>query len=100
MEVTLVPYALKRTKEHHRMMNVPERLTSVTHPLVSSIYLKKDYGGAHDSEDVLVIETNFPNNGSYVSGARLSELLYDLHDLQVQAEEKIGHFDRVDIRTC
>jgi hypothetical protein len=41
------------------MMNVPERLTHVTHPLVSSIYLKKDYGSTHNSEDVLVIETNF-----------------------------------------
>ncbi len=80
------------------MMNVPERLTSVTHPLVSSIYLKKDYGRARDSKDVLVIETNFPNNGSDLADSRLSKLLYDLHDLQVQAEEKMGHFDRVDIR--
>ena len=44
------------------MMNVPERLTSVTHPLISSIYLKKNYSGMHDSEDVLVIETNFSNS--------------------------------------
>jgi hypothetical protein len=83
------------------MMNVPERLTSVTHPLISSIYLKKNYSGMHDSEDVLVIETNFSNSDTDEDfDSHLSELLFDLHDLQIQAEEKIGHFDRVDIRTC
>jgi hypothetical protein len=82
------------------MMNVPERLTSVTHPLVSSNYLKKDYGSTHNSEDVLVIETNFAeaaNDDSFENC--LTTLLGDLHDLQIQAEQKIGHFDRIDIRT-
>ena len=83
------------------MMNVPEILNSVTHPLLSSIYLKKNYSGMHDPEDVLVIETNFSNSDAEEDfDSRLSELLYDLKDLQIQAEEKIGHFDRVDIRTC
>lgn len=79
------------------MMNVPETMR-VMHPLVSSIYLKKDYGGGQNSEDVLVIETNFSerNNDSYDDF--LTRLLGDLHDLQVQAERKIGHFDRIDIR--
>jgi hypothetical protein len=83
------------------MMNVPERVTSVTHPLISSIYLKKDYSGVRSSEDVLVIETNFSHEEPEENfDTHLSALLSDLHDLQIQAEEKIGHFDRVDIRTC
>jgi hypothetical protein len=82
------------------MMNVPEVLTSVSHPLVSSIYLKKDYGSANSAEDVLVIETNFTEAGEDENyEACLTTLLGDLHDLQIQAEEKIGHFDRIDIRT-
>ncbi len=79
------------------MMNVPEQVMHVTHPLVSSIYLKKDYGG-RDSEDVLVIETNFTENDNDNYDLYLTRLLGDLHDLQVQAERKIGHFDRIDIR--
>ena len=84
------------------MLNLPERLTSVTHPLISSIYLKKEYGAKDAVEDVLVIETNF-SQGEHEADhfdTSLTELLGDLQDLQLQAEEKIGHFDRVDIRTC
>jgi hypothetical protein len=83
------------------MMNVPEVLTSVTHPLVSSMYLKKDYRSMHDFDDVLVIETNFSHDGRPEDfDERLAELLYDLHDLQVEAERKVGHIDRVDIRAA
>jgi hypothetical protein len=80
------------------MMSIPEKLTHVTHPLISSIYLKKDYSGRHSSEDVLVIETNFTEGNDEIYDTCLTRLLGDLHDLQVQAERKIGHFDRIDIR--
>lgn len=83
------------------MMNVPERLTSVSHPLVSSIYLKKNYEGSEIAQDILVIETNFSheNTDDGDFDECLSELLGDLQNLRIQAESKIGHFDRVDIRT-
>lgn len=82
------------------MLNVPERITSVSHPLVSSIYLKKDY--ANDASDVLVIETNFSHtdNENDQFDSYLTELLGDLRELKAEAEKKVGHFDRVDIRTC
>jgi hypothetical protein len=78
------------------MLAVPEQLKSVTHPLISSMYLKKDYGAIRDGEDVLVIETNF--DGSHDSS--LMELLGDLPTLQLLAEQKVGAFDRVDIRAA
>lgn len=83
------------------MLNIPEVVSNVTHPLVSSMYLKKDYRSMHDFDDVLVIETNFSHDGKDEDfDACLAELLYDLHDLQVEAENKVGHIDRVDIRTA
>lgn len=84
------------------MMNVPERLTTVTHPHIASVYLKKDYSGHQSCEDVLVIETNLSHAKQDDEDFEmcLTELLGDLKELQMQAEQKIGHFDRVDIRTC
>lgn len=86
------------------MLGVQQDLSVITHPLVSSIFLKKDYSGdaSRYHEDVLVIETNFNHNAADNDEAfdsYLVELLSDLNDLKIQAEEKIGKFDRVDIRT-
>lgn len=85
------------------MLSTQNKLGTITHPLVANMYLKKDFGApfAKHHEDVLVIETNFPvdetNTRSF--NACLNDLLSDLPDLQVQAEAKVGPFDRVDIRT-
>ncbi len=81
------------------MLAVPEQLSAVTHPMVASMYLKKDYGRTGD-EDVLVIETNYSQSEEdYESfDSYLMDLLLDLNDLKRQAEDKIGHFDRIDIR--
>ncbi len=82
------------------MLAVPEQLNAVSHPMVTSMYLKKDYGSSGD-EDVLVIETNYSKSEEdYESfDSYLMDLLLDLNDLKRQAEDKIGHFDRIDIRT-
>lgn len=83
------------------MMNVPQRITGITHPYVHSIYLKKDFGTKERKQDVLVIETirakAQADGDSFDS--YLIDILTDLKDLKEQAEEQIGHFDRVDIRT-
>ncbi|MCC7305677.1 MAG: hypothetical protein IT558_05395 [Alphaproteobacteria bacterium] len=83
------------------MLNVPERIKGVTHPLVSSIYLKKDCGDSTRPEDVLIINTNFEEAGEdYESfDSYLMALLDDLHELRAQAEKSVGSFDRIDIRT-
>jgi hypothetical protein len=81
------------------MLAIPDRLKSFAHPLVSSIYKKMDYSTG--SENVLVIETRFPDadedEGS--SDSYLMDLLLDLNNLKLQAESRLGHIDRVDIRT-
>lgn len=83
---------------------VPEHVTGISHPMVREIYLKKDFGnGALKHEDVLVIETmphepgEDPDHESFDS--YLIDILADLDDLKMQAQSKVGHFDRVDIRS-
>lgn len=82
------------------MLAVPSKITAVAHPLVASMYLKKDFHGSDPSEDVLVIETNFGHDVDENEhfDDYLMELLADLPELKMEAEHQIGKFDRVDIR--
>lgn len=77
-------------------------IRTVTHPLVRSIYMKKDYHLDRDADNILVIETNFEQqtNGNDTDNfdSYLVDLLIDLQDLKDQAEKEIGAVDRVDIR--
>jgi len=81
---------------------VQSKLGAVTHPLVTGMYLKKDFGSpfAAHHDDVLVIETNFPvrEGDTKTFNDCLSDLLADLPEIQEKAEASIGRFDRVDIR--
>lgn len=85
------------------MIQTQNKLGAVSHPLVASMYLKKDFGApfSKHQEDVLVIETNFPADEADTKSfnACLSDLLSDLPSLQAEAEARVGPFDRVDIRT-
>lgn len=83
---------------------VPEHVTGISHPMIREIYLKKDFGnGSLQHEDVLVIET-MPHEPSEDAAhesfdSYLIDILADLDDLKTQAQSKVGHFDRVDIRS-
>lgn len=81
------------------MLNTPDKVTSVSHHLVSSMYKKMDF--SHDrSENVLVIETMFPNEDDegHTFDFYLMDLLSDLDHLKHQAENCVGKIDRIDIR--
>lgn len=76
-------------------------IKTVTHPLVRSIYMKKDFSRYHRHADsILVIETNFAQQNDQHDDfdSYLVDLLIDLQDLKNQAEKEIGLVDRVDIR--
>lgn len=77
-------------------------IRTVTHPLVRSIYMKKDYHHDRNAENILVIETNFAqqeaDSDHETFDSYLVDLLIDLQDLKDQAEKEIGAVDRVDIR--
>lgn len=76
------------------MLNIPERVAGITHPLVKDIYLKRHCSNdGNFFEDVLIIEA-----GSHDDDLVLEDLLTDLVELQHQAEARIGAFDRIDIR--
>lgn len=82
---------------------VPEHVTGISHPMIREIYLKKDFGHSSlEHEDVLVIETMPHERGADVAhenfDSYLIDILADLDDLKMQAQSKIGHFDRIDIR--
>ncbi len=84
------------------MLHAPEKLHTITHPLVSSIYLRKDFDRRNGHpEDVLVIKTSFsdPDYDYETFDSYLVDLLLDLETLKKQAETCIGPFDRIDICT-
>lgn len=86
---------------HHDMLNF--NLQNVYHPLVSDMYLKREYGQSKgfDCKDVLVIETNFSDrdHDHEAYTGLLAELLISLPLIREQVEETVGTIDRVDIKT-
>ncbi len=87
------------------MFNMPQQISGISHPLVASMYFKKEFTHHHHPEDVLVIETTVKDddldddadNTSF--DTYLAELLTDLEGLKAKAEEQVGHIDRIDIRS-
>lgn len=71
------------------MLCIPERLEGIVHPLISDMYIKHDFHGA-ETESVLVIKANSRANHWF-------DLMADLRGISFMAEQKYGHFDRVDI---
>ncbi len=76
------------------------KLNMIKHPYINSIYLERDDLAAKP-EDILVIETEIDLSETEFNARdeRLIELLTDLNELQMMAEQNIGSFDRVDIRS-
>ena len=74
---------------------------NITHPLVRDAYMKKDSSLKEHNSDVLVLEMTNDEHEADVSGfdSYLIDLLTDLEGLKGQAEERLGHIDRIDIIT-
>lgn len=77
------------------MSYTPKTVAGVYHPMIADMYLKTS-----SAEKVLVMQTNrhFDNHGDHMDD-EYYELLMDLNDIRSKAEQKVGHFDRIDIRT-
>lgn len=82
------------------MLALPDRLTNISHPLVSSMYKKRDFNAPDGLENVLIIETRLSDTDEHpqTSDSALMDLLIDLEDLKEQAEHSVGKIDRIDIR--
>lgn len=82
------------------MMTQQAKLNGIKHPYIKSLYLEKD-SIAQKPQDILVIETDIDLSETEFNAKdeRLVELLIDLNELQMLAEQKIGAFDRIDIRS-
>jgi hypothetical protein len=83
------------------MFAVPEKLKAFTHPHISSMHMKKDFGAYNTrTEDVLVIDTTLSEEADKESFEdSLMEILLDLDALKAKAERSFGKIDRIDIRT-
>ncbi len=71
-------------------MNLPKQPTRIIHPSIQDIYIKPNTSIDHQDKNILVIKTFNNEEG-------IMNLLADLKDIQAQAEEQIGHIDRVDL---
>lgn len=82
------------------MLAIPRRIRGVSHPLVNDLYLKTEQTDATHKQNVLIIETadNSDHDDSNMDSSLL-ELLTDLDSLKSRVEEKIGAFDRIDIKS-
>ena len=77
------------------MISANERLKDITHPLVTTLYLKEDFGASGTPHSTLVIRTNF----NFANDQEpLLDLLEDLDELRDRAREKGARFDHIDIR--
>lgn len=76
----------------------PRHLHNIAHPLIDSIYLKKEYDSATGKigDDILVICTK---RGLHLSTGEIkSSFLADIDLIRDEVERKAGHFARIDIR--
>lgn len=82
------------------MLSVSRNLNNISHPLVASMYMKRDFLQDGYTEDVLVIETVFAQDEETGDNfdSYLIDLLTDLEDLKNKVENSVGSFDRIDIR--
>ena len=70
-------------------------------PYINRIYIEREVKEDHLPTDVLVVETNISLRDIERGRAdmRLDDILLDLGDLAHFAENRIGHFERIDIRS-
>ena len=68
------------------MLNIPQRVTGISHPFVKDIYLKKSRLRGPQKEDVLVIEALQDDMDDVTEhdgfDSHLADLLTDLKDLE------------------
>lgn len=78
---------------------IPQTKVGISHPHVRDAYLKKNLTPDRQKEDVLVLEMATDEHEADASSfdSYLMDLLTDLQSLKEQAEEKVGHIDRIDI---
>ncbi len=82
------------------MLDLPRKVTGISHPLIADMFLKKDYRNGKRASDVLVIEARKHrlDNEHDAFDTYLIDLLTELPDLKSRVERSVGKFDRIDIR--
>lgn len=79
------------------MQIIPEQVIGISHPFISDMYLKIDQ---RRNQNVLVIQAKAEREDTEIQLVDpVLDIITDLEDLKLKAEQQVGHFDRVDIRT-
>lgn len=79
-------------------MLLPSHILHITHPNVTSAYIKQDLENDHNGKQVLVLETDIDIYHSPDEEDKYFDLLADLKDIQRTVERQFGDISRVDIR--
>lgn len=78
-------------------MLAPSHILHISHPSVTSAYIKQDLESDMNGKQVLVLETGF--DVEHPSGEdQYFDLLIDLKDIKRFVEKQFGDISRVDIR--
>ena len=76
----------------------PSHILHITHPNVTSAYIKQDLENDHNGRQVLVLETDIDMSHASEAEDKYFDLLVDLRDIQKKVERQFGDISRVDIR--
>jgi len=79
------------------MFDAPKLIPAINHPMIREAYVKKDYSLGAEPHEILVIDAILKSDNQ--QDVDMMDLLIDLPDIEMQAEELAGHIDRVDIIT-
>jgi|GEM_PF-1518146 len=77
------------------MSLIPKKMPHISHPFISSIYLKEDHAKGMYSENTLIVEVK---RHRCTAEADYLNLLTELPSLKEKAESYFGQFSNIDIR--
>ncbi len=79
-------------------MLAPSHVLHITHPHVTSAYIKQNLESDLNGDQVLVLETDIDMTQDETDEDKYFDLLVDLQDIQRHVEKQFGNISRVDIR--
>ncbi|PZP55601.1 MAG: hypothetical protein DI586_06345 [Micavibrio aeruginosavorus] len=90
---------MQTSKHGENKMLSPSHILHITHPQVTSAYIKQDLDGKQSGKQVLVLETAIEVGAGEQEDDRYLDLLVDLPEIKQSVEMQFGDISRVDIRS-
>jgi len=77
----------------------PSHILNIAHPNVLNAYIKQDLKSKVNGSQVLVLETDIDMKQGEDAEEKYLDLLADLQEIRLKAQNTYGNISRVDIRT-